>query len=585
MTRADWMNLNGEWGFEIDQSLSGEARGLAFEQPLTKTILAPFCPESDLSGIGEKDFMASVWYRREVSLPNAWLQDNKRVLLHFGACDYDTTVWVNGKQAGKHLGGYVSFSFEITKLVKPGANVIVVRAVDDLRSGLQPHGKQCDQYEHYGCLYTRTTGIWQTVWLEAVPSTYLKSVKYYPDIDQGKVTVQAHLDGKTDGYLLQAVALAEGVEVGRAELPASSLLTFTIGLSERRLWEPGAPFLYDIQFTLVKNGQVGDQVGSYFGLRNIVIDGKRVLINHKPVFQRLVLDQGFYPDGIYTAPTDEALKRDIELSMAMGFNGARLHQKVFEPRFLYWADRLGYLTWGETASWGLNLANPYALERFLTEWLEILERDFNHPSIVGWCPFNETNPQQHAEVLRMIYRTTKAIDVTRPVIDTSGYVHVETDIDDCHNYEQDPAKFAAAFDAFKTSDEVYRNFPKDDAAYQGQPYFVSEYGGIWWNPGQLDDISWGYGDRPRSEQQFIQRYKELTEALLFNPNMFAFCYTQLTNVEQEVNGLYTYDRKAKFDPAIIHKINAQRAAIETAQAPPYPHTEPVTPVQSTPPTY
>jgi beta-galactosidase/beta-glucuronidase len=563
MVRADWMNLNGKWQFEIDQSLSGEARGLTFEQPLSKTILVPFCPESNLSGIGEKDFMASVWYRREVTLPDAWTQEGKRILLHFGACDYETTVWVNGQKAGKHLGGYVSFAFEITKLLKPGANVIVVRAVDDLRSGLQPRGKQCDRYAAYGCLYTRTTGIWQTVWLEAVSGTYLSSVKYFPDIDEGKITIQATIDGNTDGYQLQATVLAEGVEVGNAETPASSLVTFTISLSERRLWEPGAPFLYDVRFSLVKNAGTEDRVTSYFGLRNIVIDGKRVLINHKPVFQRLVLDQGFYPDGIYTAPTDEALKGDIELSMAMGFNGARLHQKVFEERFLYWADKLGYLTWGEMASWGLDLANPYALERFTTEWLEILKRDFNHPSIVGWCPFNETNPQQNPEVLRMTYRITKSIDATRPVIDTSGYVHVETDIDDCHNYEQDPAKFAAEYEAFKTTDKVYRNFPQDDAAYQGQPYFVSEYGGIWWNPGQLDEKSWGYGNRPRSEQEFIQRYKELTEALLFNPNMFAFCYTQLTNVEQEVNGLYTYDRKAKFDPAIISKINTQRAAIET----------------------
>lgn len=585
MVRADWMNLNGQWGFEIDQSISGEARGLSYDKPLTREILVPFCPESDLSGIGEKDFMASVWYRREVTLPEAWLQEHRRILLHIGACDYETTVWVNGEKAGKHLGGYVSFTFEITDLVKPGANTIVIRAVDDLRGGLQPRGKQSDKYGSYGCLYTRTTGIWQTVWLEAVPGTYLSSLRYYPDIDEGRITIQARINGNTDGYQLQAVVLAQGVEVGHTEIPASSLMTFTIALSERRLWEPGAPFLYDIQYTLSKADQAQDKVSSYFGLRNIVIDGKRVLINHKPVFQRLVLDQGFYPDGIYTAPTEAALKGDIELSMAMGFNGARLHQKVFEPRFLYWADKLGYLTWGEMASWGLNLANPYALERFLTEWLEIVERDFNHPSIVGWCPFNETNPQQNPEVLRMIYRTTKAIDLTRPVIDTSGYVHVETDIYDCHNYEQDPRKFIAAFEPFKTSDVLYQNFPKDDAAYLGQPYFVSEYGGIWWNPGQMDDKSWGYGDRPRTEQQFIQRYKELTEALLQNPNMFAFCYTQLTNVEQEVNGLYTYDRHAKFDPAIIYQINTQRAAIETAQVTTYPHTAPIPLAEPAPLTY
>jgi hypothetical protein len=257
------------------------------------------------------------------------------------------------------------------------------------------------------------------------------------------------------------------------------------------------------------------------------------------------------------------MRHDIELSMAMGFNGARLHQKVFEARFLYWADRMGYLVWGEYPNWGLDHADPAALERVMSEWIEVLERDYNHPAIVGWCPFNETNPAQNPELLRMIYRMTKAIDPTRPVIDTSGYVHVETDIYDSHNYEQDPRKFAAAFEAFKTSNEVYRNFVKDDAAYLGQPYFCSEYGGIWWNPGQTDKKAWGYGDRPTSEAEFIARYRELTEALLFHPNMFAFCYTQLTDVEQEVNGLYTYDRQPKFDPAIIRQINMQPAAIET----------------------
>ncbi|MCL4504669.1 MAG: beta-galactosidase [Chloroflexi bacterium] len=561
-TRADWLNLNGEWEFETDASLSGEERNLHLGHPLARKITVPFCPESELSGIGEKDFMPSVWYRREVEPPAAWNAPGKRIFLHFGACDYETTVWVNGKKAGFHRGGYTSFSFEITAEVAPGSNVIVVRAVDDTRSKLQPTGKQSERLHSYSCLYTRTTGIWQTVWLEAVPETFIRTVKYYPNIDEGTITIQAGIDGHTDGYRLQTKVLGDGKEMGKADVAASSLVTFTVNLSETHLWAPGAPYLYDVEFTLSRPGQAGDLVKSYFGLRNIVIDGKRVLINHKPVFQRLVLDQGFYPDGIYTAPSDEALRRDIELSMAMGFNGARLHEKVFEARFHYWADRLGYLTWGEYPNWGLDHANPQALERYLGEWLEALDRDFDHPSIVGWCPFNETNPQQNPELLRMIYRATKAVDTTRPVIDTSGYVHVGTDIYDCHNYEQDAVKFAAAFEAVRTSDVIYQNFPRHDAPYQGQPYFCSEYGGIWWNPGQTDDQSWGYGDRPRTEQQFIERYRALTETLLFNPNMFAFCYTQLTNVEQEVNGLYTYDRKPKFDPEIIRKINIQRAAIE-----------------------
>ena len=560
MERTQWLNLNGKWDFEIDQALSGEERGLHKDKPYTKTISVPFCPESKLSGIGEKDFMRCVWYHRTFSLPQDW--KDKRVLLHFGAVDYEMTVWVNGKQGGSHRGGYSSFSFEITHLLKEGENYIAVRAFDDTRSSLQPKGKQSPQLESFGCLYTRTTGIWQTVWLEPVPTTYIYSFKFYPDIEQKKLTIWFNVEGNPEGFTINTKITAAGNNVGIVEIPAKDSALFSVPLSEIHLWEPGNPFLYDIDFSLTKDGKQIDLVKSYFGMRKINIQDKKVLINNKSVFQRLVLDQGFYPDGIYTAPTDYALRKDIEISMAMGFNGARLHQKVFEERFLYWADKLGYLVWGEYPNWGLDHSNPSALERVVTEWVEVLTRDFNHPSIVGWCPFNETPTNQNPELLRTIYRTTKSIDPTRPVIDTSGYVHVETDIYDCHNYEQDPIKFAGVYEDFKNNDKVWVNFPNHDAPYKGQPYFVSEYGGIWWNPEQKDDKSWGYGARPKLEEEFIQRYKALTEALLFHPKMFGFCYTQLYNIEQEVNGLYTYERKPKFDPELIKKINSQKAAIE-----------------------
>ncbi|MCC7262355.1 MAG: beta-galactosidase [Candidatus Latescibacteria bacterium] len=560
MVRPEWLNLNGPWDFEIDHGLSGEARGLHQGGAFTRQITVPFCPESALSGVGEKDFMASVWYRRRWVLPAGW--QGKRVLLHFGAVDYDATVWVNGEKAGTHRGGYVSFSFEITALLREGENEIVVRAVDDTRSPLQPSGKQSPQFHSHGCVYTRTTGIWQTVWLEAVPQAYLHSFRLYPDLDQGKLTVQARVEGATEGMVLHCRALAEGKMVGEVGLGAHGYLFFSLELARVRAWEPEDPFLYELEFVLEQEGEEIDRVGSYFGLRKVHIEGTKVLINDRPLFQRLILDQGFYPDGIYTAPTDEALKGDIELSMAMGFNGARLHEKIFEPRFLYWADRLGYLVWGEYPNWGLDHAHPGALERVLGEWLEEVERDFNHPAIVGWCPFNETPTSQNPELLRLVFRATKAADPTRPVIDTSGYVHVETDIYDCHSYEQDPQKFAALFAPYGKGGEVWRNFPQADAQYRGQPYFVSEYGGIWWNPGQQDQQAWGYGQRPTTEAEFLARYRALTETLLSNPRMFGFCYTQLTDVEQEVNGLYTYDRRPKFDPALIRRINTQRAASE-----------------------
>ena len=561
--RNEWLNLNGVWEFEMDPGRSGVERGLQQKKSFSRTITVPFCPESELSGIGDKDFLAGVWYRRAFSLPDGW--QGKRILLHFGAVDYDATVWVNGQLAGRHVGGYASFELEITPFVTPGDNIVTMFAADDTRSPLQPTGKQSDRHDSYACFYTRTTGIWQTVWLEAVPQTYLRRPKFYPDVNQGSVTIHARVDGPAGGLTLRVTVLAEGAPSCQATVTvgANGQCVFTLTPPNPKLWEPGKPFLYDIEFTLLQDGQVVDQVQSYFGLRDVRISGKQVLINNRSVFQRLILDQGFYPDGIYTAPSDDALRGDIELSMAMGFNGARLHQKVFEERFLYWADKLGYIVWGEFPSWGIDHSHPQALERFLPEWVEVMERDFNHPAIVGWCPFNETPTRQNPELLRAVYRVTRAFDWTRPVIDTSGYVHVETDIYDCHNYDQDPIKFAQTYELFKMNGEdAWRNFPQHDAAYRGQPYFVSEYGGIWWNPGQTDDKSWGYGNRPRSGEEFLARYKALTETLLFNPNMFGFCYTQLTDVEQEVNGLYTYQRQPKFDPAVIRQINTQKAAIE-----------------------
>ena len=559
--RASWVNLNGMWDFEIDAGNSGQSRGLSAGKHFSKKIRVPFAPESKLSGIGTLDFMNAVWYAKTFTVSKGWL--DKRTLLHFGAVDYDTTVWLNGKPVGFHRGGYSSFSFELTKYLQAGENTLVVHAVDDARNPTQPTGKQSMKYESWACLYRRTTGIWQTVWLEQVPQTYLHSVQYYPDIDNGRITMLVKIDGATAGGQLEVKVRLSGKIVGETIVLASGITAVTLELSEKKLWEPGAPHLYDVEFRYNCQGTTLDFVESYFGLRQVEIQGKKILINRKPVFQRLVLDQGFYPDGIYTAPTDKALKKDIELSQAMGFNGARLHQKVFEPRFLYWADKLGYLVWGEFPDWGVDYTHPQVLERYQLEWLEVIARDFNHPSIIGWCPFNETWYNQNKELLRNIYRLTKQLDLTRPVLDASGYFHVETDVYDCHDYEQDPVRFAAHYATFKkTGKEPLVNTPEHNAPYLDQPYMCSEYGGIWWNPGQKDKKSWGYGNRPKTLKEFIERYRGLTEALLFNPNMFGFCYTQLTDVELEVNGLYTFDRKPKLNPEIIRAINVQKAAIE-----------------------
>ncbi len=560
LRREDWLNLNGVWEFEFDFGISGRQRELFKAEHLGEKITVPFCPESKLSGIEHKDFIPCVWYRRELELPKAW--ESGRVILHFGAVDYCAEVYVNGESVGKHFGGYVSFSFDITRKLKSGINVITVCAEDDLRSGDQPRGKQCEDYHSRGCSYTRTTGIWQTVWAEHVPDVYIKGVSITPDVKNEKVDICVKLGGSLNagGYTIEARSSYEGRPTGSAAVKAGwNGTALALPLSELRLWEPGHGRLYDLELTLKKDGVEIDAVYSYFGMRSVDITDNMITINGKPVFQRLILDQGFYPDGIYTAPSDDELKNDILRAMAMGFNGARLHQKIFEPRYLYWADKLGYLCWGEHANWGLDLSRPSALLNFLPEWTEAVERDYSHPSIIGWCPFNETKKNQEPRILQAVYEVTKRLDPTRPVIDTSGYFHVQTDVYDSHDYTQEPSDLAANYEAYAAGGIPFIN-ANDPATYTGdRPFFVSEFGGIWWAPGRP---GWGYGKAPKTEEEFIARYRGLVTTLIQNPKMCAFCYTQLTDVEQEVNGLYTYERTPKFEPKVIAEITSQKAAIE-----------------------
>ncbi len=552
--RENWLNLNGEWDFEFDFGNSKLQTGILERDEWETKITVPFCPESKLSGIEHIDFIPAVWYKRKVDITADQLKG--RVFLHFGAVDYHARVFINKKEAGSHKGGFSSFKIDITDFLKVGENEVTVYAQDDVRSTLQPIGKQCREYYSRGCDYTRTTGIWQTVWLEFTPVNHVKSFKFFPDYLNGTVLVSAVVEGKGD---FEAKAFYEGKEMGSFKKLAENTVCGEIKLDEIHLWEVGNGRLYDLEITFGE-----DKIKSYFGLRNVKIDGYKFLINGKSVFQRLVLDQGFYPDGIYTAPTEEALIKDIEISMAVGFNGARLHQKVFEPRFLYHCDRLGYIVWGEFGNWGVDYSSCRSLEIMLPQWLECVGRDFNHPAIVGWCPFNETwdyeGRRQDNELLRNMYLATKNVDETRPCIDTSGNFHVETDIFDVHDYEQNVEIFKSNYDKLMTEGVLYDKF-EDRQKYKGGITFVSEYGGIQWslNPGERD---WGYGIAPKTEEEFIARYKGLTDALLDNNRMFGFCYTQLYDIEQEQNGLYFYDRTPKFDTEIFRAINSRKAAIE-----------------------
>lgn len=437
--RESYINLNGEWDFEFDFGNSGIARKMFEPQAeYTKKIVVPFCPESKLSGVCFKDFMHSVWYRRTVNLTKG----EGRTLLHFEAVDYQANVWVNGKAFAPHIGGYTGFVLDITDAVADGENVIVLNAVDLMIPGVQPRGKQSELYYSHNCDYTRTTGIWQTVWIEQVAQTYIEKVKVRTADLGGIINCDLTLNGDIADTEIQLTAYYGGREVGSASADAScNTVNVTLAVDEVHLWEVGSPELYDLEYTLIKSGKVIDEAKGYFGLRTVSLRDGAICLNNKKVFQRLVLDQGFYPDGIYTAPTDADLVHDIELSMAVGFNGARLHQKVFEQRFLYHADQMGYLVWGEFPNWGSDHTKIESLPPVIQQWLEEIDRDYSHPALVGWCPYNETwnvnGAQQDNAVLSSIYYITKAADNTRPCIDTSGNFHVVTDIYDIHEYTQD----------------------------------------------------------------------------------------------------------------------------------------------------
>ncbi|MFO7918182.1 MAG: beta-galactosidase, partial [Anaerolineae bacterium] len=395
--RRKWLNLNGPWEFAFDPGLSGRERGLLGADSLPGEIVVPFCPESERSGIGDVDFHPGVWYRRQVSIPSDWPQE--RVLLHLGAVDHDAHVWLNGDPVGVHRGGYTPFTLDITPHLRRGNNNLVLHARDETRSSLIASGKQCPDYYSRRCHYTRTTGIWQTVWLEPVPQTYIQDMRLTPNLADETLHIEITLGGGPARGTLAAHATLEGDAVGEVETPfCGHHATIWLSLQEMQLWTPDDPTLYDLTLTMRAEDGSEDVVESYFGMRSLALSERAILLNGEPLFQRLVLDQGFYPTGIYTAPSDQALHDDVLIAQELGFDGARLHQKVFEPRFLYWADREGYLVWDEFPNWGLDVSGAVALEVMMPQWMEVLRRDYNHPAVVGWCPFNETQRDQDPEV-------------------------------------------------------------------------------------------------------------------------------------------------------------------------------------------
>ena len=575
--RAEWQNLNGEWSYTLDPVKTGWERGLKDSKGFDGKITVPFAPESKLSGVEHKEFIPCIWYQREIAIPAEWA--GKDVVLNFGAVYYESEIYIDGKFVDRHFGGSDSFSVDITEFVKAGQkHSLVVNAKSDLRSRMQSAGKQSLRHGPFECMYTRTTGIWQTVWMEAVAPSGIQRVKISTDIDRSVVAMEFTMRRNATGDMLTINVKDNGKVVATDCGPVASGSVVMLPIKKAKLWSPESPFLYDVEFEL-KNaaGEVIDRATSYFGMRKIHTDGNKIYLNNEPYYQRLVLDQGFYPDGVWTAPSDEALRRDIEMSKEAGFNGARLHQKVFEERFHYWADKLGYLTWGEAPSWGLDANDVEAARNFLMEWRNLVVRDMNHPSIVTWTPFNEEFWPDETQYPRFIvdaYTITKQLDPSRPVNTVSGGQHIVTDIWTEHHYEQNPDKLREII--YNNGDMYVRrhsvqarhrgnvgfnrpilNDPYTFPTYKGDiPYILDEFGGIKCmeaNPAK--DGAWGYGDAAQTKEDFYKRLEAQVRGLIeMSDKMWGYCYTQLTDVMQEQNGIYYYDRGVKYDMERVRKI-------------------------------
>ena len=542
--------LNGSWNVDI---VTQEGERIRSE------IQVPFCLESKLSGVSYKGRIEACTYSRQISVDMAQLQD-RRILLHFGAVDYEKRIFINSKMVGTHTGGYTPFAFDITDYLHDGENYLFVE-VADYTTNQQAHGKQTHKDYSFGCFYTRTTGIWQSVWLETVPKEYVKSFRFYPNVQECAVGV----DLLTMGCgACKVEVFYDGARVGTAECDVQYRTKIQIPLSQKHLWEVGEGRLYDV---VISFGD--DRVYSYFGLREVGYQGYDFVVNGKPVFQKMVLDQGYNPDGLYTEPDVDFMRRDIQLGIDLGFNGVRLHEKIFDPRFLYLCDKAGYMVWGEFPSWGVDFSNMSHAGQFLSEWQEALERDFNHPSIITWCPLNEVwgdweDPRKYrdADFVDAVYAFTKRYDPTRPCVDASGGHHgTQTDLYDFHTYESAEVmkKMLDDLEQHDILEVPLLYCPYDNLRYQkGLPVSVSEFGGIAFGSDYREDQTstinanpvdqkenWGYGKCEKSDAALVERYRELVELIGSYSKISGFCYTQLYDIEQETNGFYTYDRKDK----------------------------------------
>ncbi len=574
LVRKNWMNLNGEWDFAFDEKNLGEKEKWQEQFPDQHKIQVPFTYETPASGIGRQERCDRVWYRKKICISK---QQAKRYLLHFEGCDFETRVWVNGQFSGSHKGGYSRFSFDVTELLHDGENEICVSAQDSFDTR-QPRGKQRWRKENFACWYVQTTGIWKTVWMEEVPQLYVKSLKITPLLSQQSVQIDWELEGDVRGAdaSLEFAVSFQGKQIHQSSQKVSrpyGTTVFSVFCDDEDLgeygvllWAPGEANLYDLDVKLCAK-EAQDCVGSYFGMREIRIDQCNVLLNGRPLYQRLILDQGYWEDSHLTPPSEEALTEDIDKILALGYNGVRKHQKTEDERFLYWCDVKGVLVWSEMAS--AYEFDDYAVEEFTREWMEIVRQNYSHPSIITWTPFNESWGIRYVETDRRqqhfteeIYHLTKAVDPYRPVIVNDGWEHTVSDIITLHDYEEEGKTFLERYTKLKEEildTEVYHSSTKSAFAngygYQGQPVIISEFGGIAFDG---TGEGWGYGNKVEDEDAFLRRFDEITTAVKEVPYACGYCYTQVTDVQQEINGLMDMRRNFKVDPEKIREINERK---------------------------
>lgn len=596
LRRSQWRDLGGSWDFGFDEDLVEVGENWPQPGVLPRLITVPFPPESKASGIAEPGFHPVVWYRRSITTDDVRAaglgSQGDRLLLHFGAVDYRADVWFGGDYLGHHEGGQTPFSFDITALVvdrvgdgAAGAAAdpvggqavwsLVVRAEDDPLDVAQPRGKQDWQLEPHGIWYHRTTGIWQPVWLEAVPGLHVTSLSWSSDLPGGTVTLDVELNERPVQPVTVAVTLTHGEEVvakvrvsqdrprGRVviTLPQQGNGQAYEGL----LWSPEQPRLVDATVELGGDGsRAADTTRSYLGLRAVAWADRHFLLNDRPYYIRAVLAQGYWPDSHLAAPGAEALRQEVQLIKDLGFNTARVHEKAEDPRFLYWADRLGVMVWEECPS--AYEFSSTAAERTTREWTDIIRRDISHPSIVTWVPLNESWGVQHAahdpaqlHFTQALYHLTKSLDPTRPVVSNDGWEHADSDLWTVHDYGITRADLAANYADRSTVEELFagigplgRRMKLIDQPDRGQPFVVSEFGGVSYAP---DDVerAWGYLTAS-DEEAYEQALRALFEALQSSPVLAGFCYTQLSDTLQEANGLTGPDRRPKIAAARIRAI-------------------------------